>query len=77
MSRCRSCRAEVIWCVTPAGKRMPVDAQPVEGGNLLLTTDDPPVARVVDPDQLLIDDGQRFVSHFATCPEADTHRRPR
>lgn len=77
MSTCRSCRRPVRWAVTPAGKRMPVDPEPVEGGNLLLALDDPPVARVVDPAQLVIDDGQRFVSHFATCPNADEHRRPR
>jgi hypothetical protein len=23
--RCRSCRAEVLWCVTPAGKKAPID----------------------------------------------------
>lgn len=22
---CRSCRAEVLWCITPAGKRAPID----------------------------------------------------
>ncbi len=77
MSTCRSCGARVRWAVTPAGKRMPVDPEPVEGGNLLLSLDDPPVARVVDPSQLVIDDGQRFRSHFASCPNADAHRHPR
>lgn len=77
MSTCRSCGASIRWAITErSGKRIPVDAEPVaEGGNLLLTTDDPPIARVVSVDQLVIDDGVRFVSHFATCPNADAHRR--
>ena len=25
IGRCRSCRAEVLWCITPAGKKAPVD----------------------------------------------------
>lgn len=74
---CRSCGAPVIWAVTAAtGSRMPVDAEPDEDGNLLLSLDNPPVAQVVDPAQLVMDDGKRFTSHFATCPHADQHRRP-
>jgi hypothetical protein len=42
---CRSCRAEIFWILTAAGKRMPVNP-----------------------------DG---VSHFATCPNADQHRKGR
>lgn len=34
--RCSSCNAEIWWAVTPAGKRMPVDVQPVEGGNVVM-----------------------------------------
>ncbi len=79
MNRCRSCHAPVRWAVTANGKRIPVDADPMaEGGNLLLSLDDPPTATVVDPGALmLVDDGKRFVSHFVTCPDADEHRRPR
>jgi len=28
MSQCKSCGAEIIWCQTPAGKLMPLDAKP-------------------------------------------------
>jgi hypothetical protein len=44
-AQCRSCRAEVYWVLTAAGRRMPVNP-----------------------------DG---VSHFATCPNAAKHRKPR
>lgn len=30
ITRCRSCRAQIIWFKTPAGKNMPVDAGTVE-----------------------------------------------
>lgn len=45
VARCRSCNAEVLWCVTPHARLAPVDR-----------------------------DG---VSHFATCPQASTWRKPR
>lgn len=76
-ARCGSCRAPVIWAITAAGgKRMPIDADPVDGGTIVLSADDPPIASVVAPDQMLLgDDGVRYTSHFATCPNADQHRR--
>lgn len=30
ITRCKSCRAQIIWFRTPAGKNMPVDADTVE-----------------------------------------------
>ncbi len=30
ITRCRSCRAQIVWFETPRGKRMPVDAATVE-----------------------------------------------
>ncbi len=69
MARCRSCGAEVIWATTANDKPMPLDATPdpkglfvVEGG----------VAR-----RATAEDGYRYTSHFATCPQADQHRRAR
>lgn len=76
--RCRTCRAEVVWCHTAGGKSMPIDAQPVPDGNVLV--DDGArglVATVVPAGQVTFDDRPLYVSHFATCPDADTHRRPR
>lgn len=85
MSRCRSCSAPVIWCVTPViwcvtekGKRMPVDATPTAAGNLRLDGSTPPVARVVGAAVDLFDDaddGTRYVSHYATCPDSDEWRQ--
>lgn len=82
MSTCRSCDAEVIWARSSStGHLMPVDAQPVDGGNVLLSTG--PGVRIATvvgkkaQPNLFGDDGPRYTSHFATCPNADTHRRSR
>lgn len=66
MATCSSCGAEIIWTVTAAGKRMPVDAKPEKRVAIRPNDSDPltPLSRVVDV----------FVSHFATCPNAARHR---
>lgn len=56
--RCSSCNAMIIFFDTLAGKRMPVNADTVEVGDMVI-------------------DLSRHKSHFATCPKADKHRRPR
>jgi len=70
---CRSCKAPVVWVRTRAGKRMPVDPEPVEGGNIILSERDhaTPLAVYVEADPGVM----RHVSHFATCPNADQHRK--
>jgi hypothetical protein len=82
VSACRSCGAAIVWAVTPEGRRMPVDADPVDGGNVLLAPAVEPggsptatvVGKRVQP-SLFGDDGPRYVSHFATCPDSAKHRR--
>lgn len=77
MSSCRSCRAPIVWASTVNGRSMPVDRDPVPDGNLILTYPSPgsALALVVDPDQTMLDDPPRYVSHFVTCPNADQHRK--
>ena len=86
---CLSCKAPVIWTVTERRKRMPVDAEPVEGGTILLShrrVGSPPVALVQGPleiEQLRAQHERSpqegplrlHTSHFATCPNAARHRR--
>lgn len=86
MSRCRSCEAEIIWCVTDNDKRIPVDAHPAAGGNIRLhpgagripAPGQPPIARVVGTTIDLTDDtddGTRYYPHHATCPEGPQWKR--
>lgn len=82
MSKCRSCNAEIMWCVTEQGKRMPIDANPSEQGNVVVfecaeTGTD--MCRVVSKDEMATwsaDESPLYVytSHFATCPNAKQHR---
>jgi len=69
-ARCKSCDAEIIWAVTEAGNRIPIDAEPIErppNQFLLVEIDNEVVAhRAVEP---------LYITHFATCPHADEHRR--
>ena len=73
MSTCRTCGAEIIWAKTRTGKSMPLDAIPVgqdvEGTCLL----EDGIAYFGAFDHK--PDAPRYVSHFATCPNAAKHRR--
>jgi hypothetical protein len=81
VSECKSenCRAEIVWCHTENGRRMPVDAEPVVGGNIRrvdMKMDGLPVVHVLTRDEqaqgsLL----PLYVSHFRTCPDAERFRR--
>jgi hypothetical protein len=70
-SLCRTCRGAVIWAATVnTFKRIALNVEPVFGGNIDLRNG---VAYVVAP----VADVKRYVSHFATCPQAAQHRRLR
>ncbi len=72
-SRCKSCGKTIIWAMTPAGKNIPVDVEPVFGGTIALDHSDSPhpQARFEKPGQTRL-----HKSHFATCPKAEQHRKP-
>ena len=77
-SKCRSCGARVIWTRTAAtGKAMPVDVEPSAKGNIVLTDleDRTPTAVYVDLlNQADYRDAPKYLSHFATCPDAKSWR---
>jgi hypothetical protein len=73
--RCRSCNQEIRWAQTTKGKAIPLDVEPREDGNLVLERDAEgnDIARGFSP---LIHTGKpRYVSHFATCPQANAWRK--
>lgn len=77
VSRCRSCGAEIIWIKTQTGKSMPVDSEriyytPKTNGLLKLVTPD---GRVISAEPDPSSTVWAYVSHFATCPYADRHRK--
>ena len=69
MSKCRSCGAPIEWAVTDAGKMIPLDADPVPEGNLVVEAGKSRARTVDDPGVVF------WRTHFATCPNADEHRR--
>lgn len=77
MSKCKSCGAEIIFVPTGHGKKMPCDARQIRfdemvGGPDLVVTLDGEVIR----GKISETGAERgYVSHFATCPDADKHRR--
>ena len=80
MSACRTCGAAIQWVVSQtSGKPMPIDAEPVARGNVVIVGTDETLTPVVvylkrgELDEF--DKRPRYVSHFATCPQADEHRR--
>lgn len=86
--RCKSCRADVLWCVTAgAGERMPVDALPSAMGNTTVYIEPAKgrtaprlVATVLTTRQRTAaraNDVTLHASHFATCVNAGQHRRRR
>jgi hypothetical protein len=74
--RCRECGQPIRWARTERGRTIPLDRDPVPNGNLVLL----PVSgeavhlragAAVEPGTL------RYVSHFATCPQAGLFRTPK
>ncbi len=77
---CRSCGAPVYWAETEKGKRMPVDREPRNDGNIALLV----VADIFGETRLTasyrkkgeVPQGRfRYVSHFATCSHSASWRR--
>lgn len=80
MRRCKSCGAPIVWIKMAGGKSMPCDADQVlywqqAGGSQKIVTPNGEVLSAElrgDPDKAT---GIGYISHFATCPNADQHRR--
>lgn len=82
---CRSCRAPMRWVSMTSGKRNPLDVEPNPMGNVLIVehtneAGEPWRLGVVLHNGDLLDELRElgvplYTSHFATCPDADEHRR--
>ncbi len=68
---CSTCNAPVLWVWTALGKKMPLDAEPNERGNIGLDAH----GFAVVLDMFSASDVVRYTSHFASCPQAAQHRR--
>jgi hypothetical protein len=75
MSRCRACDTLIEWCVTEAGKKMPVDLEPNPEGNLWKKDAMEEGSLVAVVDLFTPEDKPRFMPHWATCPSAEEFRK--
>lgn len=78
-AKCRSCSALTYWIETKAGKYMMVDREEVDpddcdDGSLLVGDDGSTLRTGKDAPEEGV---SYYLSHFATCPNADDHRRAR
>lgn len=83
MAICRSCGAEIIWIkMKGSGKAMPCDARKISFDLLLPGAKGEGVMTLVEPEGVIArgifnPGGEKigYLSHFATCPNANQHRR--
>lgn len=76
ISACRSCGDPVVWAEFASGKKSPFDIEPSAAGDWALNEAyDPPKATKLHRAAGSTEEG--YTSHFATCPDADSHRRGR
>ena len=65
MKRCKSCNAEITWLPTRNGGSMPVNTETLTLGEQAYTRRGQPPIFIYG----------KHESHFATCPDADKHRK--
>ena len=73
LGRCAGCSQNIRWAYTPAGKRMPLDPDPVPAGPGTFVLEGPrcrPSEPLLDPPGT-----EHYMSHFATCPDAALFRK--
>lgn len=75
--RCSTCDQPIRWVTTVKGKRMSVDPLPHPMGNVVFAARTSRAVVDVVPKTDLPVSGVAFRPHFATCPQADLHRRPK
>lgn len=71
MASCKSCGAQIQWAKSQStGKQLPMDLGSKEMRLAVIGFDDLEGTHVVRY-------VPTFISHFATCPDAERHRKPK
>ena len=77
MAKCKACGAEIRFIPTAAGKKMPVNAEPVtyeQDMNGMFTILGP--GGVIERGRLVVAGSKKgYIPHWTTCPDADMFRR--
>ena len=75
-SKCRSCGAEIKWLKTKAGKNIPVDVPKDYHLPGTMYGKNPSTETMYDAVITAVEYNPEYmISHFATCPNAATHRK--
>ena len=72
MPNCKSCGAPIVWGRTSSGKRIPLDTKTEM--RFYFWDDDAETGHTVSNRVRQV---CTYVSHFATCPDAAKHRKPK
>jgi hypothetical protein len=80
MAACKSCGARITFAITNAGNKTPLDAEPSDNGKFFISPGG--LAIPVDDSGAFAfacreHNAPKHTSHFATCPNAASHRKPR
>lgn len=80
MPKCKGCQAEIIWIKTVNGKNMPCNAKEVvywenKDGKANIVRTNGEVVRADLEGEEGKESGIGYISHFASCPNANSHRR--
>ena len=83
MSKCKSCGAEIIWIKMKSGKSMPCNPRGIHYREQVHGDEECMLTLVTHDGNVVV--GQAceeneselvgYVSHFATCPNANKHRK--
>ena len=68
---CRSCRARIRFVPTVTDRLMPLDAEPNPDGNVEIHDGH----AVVLEQPTIFDTGERWMPHWASCPDAEQWRK--
>lgn len=76
MANCKSCHALIRWVTMAAtGKANPLDAEPVENGNIeVMEVRGRDIGRIVS-DEARLFPVPLYLAHWATCPDAAKWRK--
>jgi hypothetical protein len=76
VAECSSCGATINWAKTIKGRPIPLDPDPSPQGNVILSEEGTALV-YRDPSAVAprYANEPHYLSHFATCPNADTHRK--
>lgn len=75
MTKCKYCRAEILWAISEKGHRIPLDPSPADNGNIMLDFQPGgvPIATVLGQPEKAT--GPLWIAHFATCKKLKRNKK--